>query len=149
MSRYKPADLERMGATARRQIELARHAMRCQDRIKAEKAAAASKPNKFGAKSYRDEDGRFHASKAEGRRWQELKLMHRTGRITNLVHQPEFALSVNGVPICRYRADAEYIDADGQRVIEDTKGVVTPLFRIKRALMSAVLGLHITVVSAK
>lgn len=144
MSRYKPADLERLGTSARRQIELARHAMRCQETLKAEKAG-----NKFGAQSYTDADGKFHASKAEGMRWHELKLLHRAGRITNLIHQPEFSLTINGTRICSYRADAEYIDSDGNRVIEDTKGVETPLFRIKRKLMSAVLGLDVTVISAK
>lgn len=146
MSRYKPADLERLGENARRQIELARLAMRCQDKLKAEVAASA-KRNKFGAKSYTDDDGRFHASKAEGKRWHELKLMHRAGRISNLIHQPRFDLTVNGVVICRYVADAEYIDADGKRVIEDTKSPVTaknPVYRLKRKLMAAIHGITIT-----
>jgi len=150
MSRYKPADLERLGDSARRQIDLARLAMRCQDKLKAERAASvAAKRNKFGAKSYTDADGTFHASKAEGTRWHELKLLHRSGRITNLIHQPSFDLIVNGVKICSYRADAEYLDADGKRVIEDTKGgkaTITPLFRLKRKLMIAVLGLDVTVI---
>lgn len=149
LSRYKPADLERMGESARRQIALARVAMRCQDALKAEKAGKAGKAdNKFHAQSHTDGDGRFHASKAEGKRWHELKLMHRAGRITNLIHQPTFDLEINGVLICRYRADAEYLDADGNRVIEDTKGVVTPIFRIKRKLMAALHGITITEISA-
>lgn len=146
MSRYRPCDLERLGADARRQIDLARVAMRCQDTLKAEKAGKTD--NKFHARSHTDDDGRFHASKAEGKRWHELKLMHRAGRITNLIHQPTFDLEINGVLICRYRADAEYLDADGKRVIEDTKGVVTPVYRIKRKLMAALHGITITEVSA-
>lgn len=151
MSRYKAADLERLGESARRQIELARLAMRCQQSLK---AGRSGKPddekaeNKFGARSYTDADGKFHASKAEGARWHELKLLHRAGRITNLIHQPEFSLVVNGVLICRYRADAEYIDSDGNRVIEDVKGVKTTVYRIKRKLMSALHGLTITEVDA-
>jgi hypothetical protein len=150
MSRYKPADLERLGENARRQIELARLAMRCQDKLKAERAlSVAPKRSKFGAKSYTDAEGRFHASKAEGTRWHELTLMHREGQITNLTHQPKFSLEINGVKICRYIADAEYVDADGKRVIEDTKGgkaTMTAVFRIKRKLMAAILGLEITIV---
>jgi hypothetical protein len=141
LSRYKPSDLERLGENARRQIELARIAMRCQETLKAEKAA---KPNKYNARSYTDADGRFHASGIEGSRWHELKLMHRAGLISNLIHQPKFDLTVNGVVVCRYIADAEYLDADGNRIIEDTKGVVTPIFRIKRKLMTALLGITIT-----
>lgn len=143
MSRYKPADLERLGENARRQIELARTAMRCQQELRAEKTA---KPNKFGASSYTDNEGTFHASKAEGSRWHELKLMHRAGLISNLIHQPTFDLTVNGVKICSYRADAEYIDADGNRVIEDVKSkpTMTPVYRIKRKLMAAILGITIT-----
>jgi hypothetical protein len=150
MSRYKASDLERLGESARRQIELARLAMRCQDKLKAERAASVRR-NKFGAKSYTDADGRFHASKAEGARWHELKLMHRTGLITNLIHQPVFSLEINGVLIARYVADAEYIDSDGNRVIEDTKGgkaTITAVFRIKRKLMAALLGLEVTIVEA-
>jgi hypothetical protein len=145
MSRYKPADLERLGESARKQIELARLAMRCQDKLKAERAASV-KRNKFGAKSYTDADGTFHASRAEGRRWHELKLMHRAGRITNLIHQPCFDLTVNGVLIARYRADAEYIDAEGKRVIEDVKSkpTMTATYRIKRKLMAALHGITIT-----
>jgi len=150
MSRYKPADLERLGDSARRQIDLARLAMRCQDKLKAEREASrlSCKRNKFGAKSYTDADGTFHASKAEGTRWHELKMLHRSGRITNLIHQPSFDLEINGVLICRYRADAEYIDADGQRIVEDVKGVRTPLYRLKRKLMAAIHGITITEVGA-
>ena len=142
MSRYKPSDLERMGENARKQIELARVAIRCQQELKAGKAGKAD--NKFGAKSYTDEDGRFHASRAEGSRWHELKLMHRAGLISNLIHQPKFDLTVNGHVICRYIADAEYLDADGNRIVEDTKGVITPVYRIKRKLMTALHGITIT-----
>lgn len=144
MSRYKSADLERMGESARRQIALARVAMRCQDALKAEKAEKAG--NKFHARSYTDGDGLFHASKSEGKRWHELKLMHRAGRITNLIHQPRFEFTVNGVKIATYVADAEYIDSDGNRVIEDVKSkpTITAVYRIKRKLMAALYGLTIT-----
>jgi hypothetical protein len=149
MSRYKPADLERLGANARRQIDLARHAMRCQDKLKAERATrVSSKRNKFGAKGYTDAEGRYHASKAEGSRWNDLQLLSRAGRITNLTHQPSFDLVVNGVLVCRYRADAAYINSDGERVVEDTKGVKTAVYRIKRKLMSALHGITIREISA-
>lgn len=142
MSRYKPSDLARLGPDAQKQIRLVQLAATMQELEQEQR----KRGNKYGARGYTDADGKRHDSKAEGRRYEELKLMQRSGLITNLIHQPTFDLEVNGILICRYRADAEYYTADGVRVIEDTKSkaTVTPLYRVKRALMSAIHGITIT-----
>jgi hypothetical protein len=139
MSRYKPTDLARLGPDAQKQIRLTMLAATMQE-------LEHKRRNKYGAEHYTDADGQHHDSKGEGRRWEELKLMQRSGLITNLIHQPSFDLIVNGVPICKYRADAEYYTADGERVVEDFKSpaTVTPLYRVKRALMAAIHGITIT-----
>lgn len=139
MSRYKPDDIARLGPDAQKQIRLVQLAATMQE-------MEQKRRNKYGAESYKDGEGKHHASKAEGKRWEELKLMQRSGLITNLIHQPSFDLTVNGILICRYRADAEYLTADGMRVIEDTKSkaTITPLYRVKRALMAAIHGITIT-----
>jgi hypothetical protein len=137
MSRYRPEDLARMGDGAQKQIRLALLAATMQQLEK-------QRRNKFGAEAVTGADGKRHASKGEARRWEELKLMHRSGLITDLIHQPTFDLAVNGMLICRYRADAEYYTADGVRTVEDFKGVRTPVYRIKRALMAAIHGITIT-----
>ncbi len=138
MVRYRPDDIARLGPSAQEQIRLAGLARTMQEGLKAQRA------NKFGAKGYHDAEGRWHDSKGEGGRWEDLKIMQRAGLISSLIHQPRFDLEINGVKICEYHADAEYLTADGVRVVEDFKGVVTPIYRIKRALMAALHGITIT-----
>ena len=77
-------------------------------------------------------DGIRFASKAEARRYQELKALERAGKIANLVLQPSYPLH-GGVA---YRADFAY-DQDGRRVVEDVKGYETQVFRIKAKLFRA------------
>lgn len=81
---------------------------------------------------------RFDSAK-EAKRWGELCLMARADAICDLERQPVYVLDVNGVPVCRYRADFRYFDPrTGKVVVEDVKGFLTPEYKIKRALMKAV-----------
>jgi len=84
-------------------------------------------------------DGVRFASKAEAARDAELKLLERAGSITIVKRQPRFPLIVCGVKICTYVGDWEYLDLEdgSQRVVEDRKGVLTPVFKIKFALAKA------------
>ncbi len=89
-----------------------------------------------------------YASKREASRAQELKLMERAGHISELREQVEFVLApsvhVQGrkrQPL-RYYADFVYAQ-NGKEIIEDVKGTVTDIYRIKRHLMKSVLGLDI------
>ena len=43
----------------------------------------------------------------------------------------------------RYIADFRYIDHDGKTVVEDTKGVKTPVYILKRKLMQWVHGIRV------
>ncbi len=83
---------------------------------------------------------RFH-SKKEARRYSELKLLEKAGKIRNLSLQPEFPCHVVGqeVPIGVYRGDFSYNEtAPGSRfIIEDVKGVKTPLYRWKKKHVQA------------
>jgi hypothetical protein len=91
------------------------------------------RPNKFHA--VRTEiDGITFASKGEARRYQELKLLERVGQIRDLTRQPWFALQVppHWKSIGKYVADFSYLEGD-DLVIEDFKGVMTPLSRWKIA----------------
>ena len=87
-------------------------------------------------------DGKRFASKAEARRYSELVLLERGGVISNLETQRAFELKVNGVLICRYLADFVYFE-NGKRMVEDTKGVRTPVYAIKRKLMRALYDIDI------
>ena len=89
-------------------------------------------------------DGIRFASKLEAGRYQELKLLERTGDIAQLEVHPRFPLFVKDQHICTYEADFRYKDVRRGTVhIEDTKGVRTALFILKKKLMKACLGLEI------
>lgn len=101
----------------------------------------ASKQNKYRAQKTEVDNIRFD-SKREATRYQDLKIMEREGLITDLKLQVSFPLVVNEVLIATYRSDFEYVE-NGQRVVEDTKGVKTPVYKLKRRLMLALHGVHI------
>lgn len=108
-------------------------------------------------------DGAFD-SRAELRRWQELQLAQRAGVIRDLRRQVAFELAPSvkypgasrATPSLRYLADFVYEDVErGGTVIEDVKGLkdgkayVEPVYRVKKHLMKALLGLDIVEVQPR
>lgn len=87
-------------------------------------------------------DGITFDSKKEARRWQELVLLERIGEIKLLERQVKFDIVVNGQKVCYYKADFVYWK-DGQRVVEDAKGMLTPMYRLKKKLVKACHGVEI------
>ena len=100
-------------------------------------------------------DGETFDSKKEYRRYRELLLLEKAGEISNLQRQVKFLLiptqyehfkryGKNGKELtpgkrvvekeCAYYADFVYTE-NGRDVVEDTKGVKTPEYIIKRKLM--------------
>ena len=110
-------------------------------------------------------DGTVFDSLKEARRWDELILLQRAGKITDLQRQVTYELipaqyetyarySKRGEPLkeglrlierkVEYIADFTYIDTEtGELVVEDTKGVKTKDYIIKRKLMLSVHGIRI------
>lgn len=86
-------------------------------------------------------DGIRFASKAEARRYGELKLLQKAGEIRNLTLQPRFPLWAfrNGEPVlvAAYVADFGYDTAGGAAVIEDVKGTTTETYRLKKRWVEA------------
>lgn len=105
-------------------------------------------------------DGLTFDSKKEHRRYNELLLLQQAGEITNLRRQVKFVLiPTQRVPNiigtrggvkkgkllereCAYIADFVYIQ-NGETVVEDTKGVRTKDYIIKRKLMLYTQGIRI------
>lgn len=118
-------------------------------------------------------DGVTYASKKEYKRWCELNLLQRAGKITDLAFQVPFELIpaqkrtvetgerykrdnlARGIRAgdpktkevcleqsCVYVADFVYKE-DGRQVVEDTKGVRTADYIIKRKLMLYKYGIKI------
>ena len=85
-------------------------------------------------------DGITFDSQLEAERYQQLRLLERAGEITDLWLQVELQIyhgridADTGVKLksCSYYADFMYVDkALHKTVIEDTKGMETPEFRLK------------------
>jgi hypothetical protein len=102
-------------------------------------------------------DGITFASKAEAKRYAELKLLEKTGHIFDLKLQPVFELSVanmNQDAIGEYRADFSYwlsnksmpfdhTKEQQRKLVEDVKGFKTPLYRWKKKHVEAQYGIKI------
>ncbi len=106
---------------------------------------------KRGNKYHAEKSGGY-ASRKEHRRANELRLLQRAGHISGLREQVSYELipaqrDADGKVIeraCSYIADFVYVDKDGNTVVEDTKGVRTDVYRIKRKLMLRIHGIRIT-----
>ncbi len=81
-------------------------------------------------------DGITFDSKREAARYMELVLLERAGEISHLELQPSFVCMVNGHKICTYKADFRYFSAS-KSIVEDVKGVKTPVYRLKKKLVEA------------
>lgn len=117
---------------------------------------SSQKRNKYGAQRVG-----VHASRKEHDRSNQLKLWQRAGLISNLREQVPYELipaqygecgtDLKGKPVrvcveksCKYIADFVYTDNEtGQTVVEDTKGVRTKEYIIKRKLMLYLHGIRI------
>lgn len=110
-------------------------------------------------------DGIVHDSVKEARRWGELLLLQKAGKITDLKRQVQFELipaqydfyarySKTGQILkdgkrlieraVVYMADFVYYDVEtGKTVVEDTKGVKTKDYIIKRKMMLYRYGIRV------
>lgn len=96
---------------------------------------AFSRFNKFGSKKTIVDGITFH-SRAEARRYKELKLLQKAGEIKNLCLQEEFKIYVNTVFICTYISDFSYLEKS-EYIIEDVKGIIAAHSAIKLKLFCA------------
>lgn len=94
-------------------------------------------------------DGIEFDSKAEARRYSELKLLQRGGVISGLELQKRYELipkqrlsSGMCERACHYVADFVYV-MNGQLVCEDSKGMLTKDYIIKRKLMKFIHNIEI------
>jgi len=85
-------------------------------------------------------DGITFDSKAEAARYCELKIAKSAGEVRWFVRQVGFDLPGN----VRYRADFLVVWADGRVSVEDVKGTLTALYRLKKRQVEALYGVEIT-----
>ena len=121
-------------------------------------------PNKYGNKKV-EYDGITFDSKKEAIRYAELKLLEKSGHIKDLQRQVKFVLipSLRETPTEKYTrgakkgqfklgkvierevayiADFVYLE-NGKTVVEDTKGMKTKDYIIKRKLMLFIHGIRV------
>jgi hypothetical protein len=102
-------------------------------------------------------DGIKWKSAKQARRYQELKMLDNAGKISNLCWEVTHRIMVNGIGITSYRVDFEYLDGDGNGVMEDVKPTFRSeksekaykqtgaykMFSIKKRLMAALYGIDV------
>ena len=89
-------------------------------------------------------------SHREARRYQELQLLLRAGEISQLEMQKKYTLipaqkkpSGGTERACTYTADFAYKDKTGREIVEDSKGMRTQQYIIRRKLMLYVHGIEV------
>ena len=105
---------------------------------------------------YRNVRTNGFASKKEAKRYQELVLLEKAGKILGLKTQVRYPLDVCGMKICTYIADFRYYERAPRSeelygatlcferlVVEDCKGFRTPIYKLKKKLMLALHGIEI------
>lgn len=113
-------------------------------------ASKKPKVNKYQAQKCVYNGLQFDSHK-ELRRYLELRLLERSGQITGLQRQVKFELipaqkDESGKCVERavsYVADFVYQDENGKTIVEDTKGVRTKEYVIKRKLLLWRYGIRI------
>lgn len=88
-------------------------------------------------------DGRWFDSQAEITRYRQLKELLEAGLIENLEFQLAFECRIENHPMFRYLSDFAYDVVDPttgaviESIIEDVKGLKTPVYRLKKKIIEA------------
>jgi Protein of unknown function (DUF1064) len=94
-------------------------------------------------------DGLSFDSKAEAKRWHELKLLEHAAELSKLERQVRFDFKHNGVNLGFYKADFTYFTKQ-KFVVEDVKSSATAklsTFRMKKKMMKAFYGLDVEIIT--
>lgn len=97
--------------------------------------------NKYNAQKITIDGITFHSIR-ESKRYLDLKNLERAGRIHSLELQPRYDFIINGIKIGFYKADFRYKEKN-QLIIEDVKGMKTPVYSLKKKLMLAIFHINI------
>lgn len=94
---------------------------------------------------YRNARHNGFASKKEANRASQLEVMQKLGLISELKQQVAYEILPKqvGERAAKYLADFQYIDAEGNVVTEDCKGMRTREYILKRKLMLFRFGIKI------
>lgn len=133
-------DISRLGIAAQRQIL-----------EKLGQSVHPEKKSKYNAQPDTRGKIKFDSMK-EAARYDELMILLRAGKISDLKLQPQFTLqesyvTPDGIRVraIRYVADFSYTDAGGAQIVEDVKSKATKtrVYKIKKKLMLERFGITI------
>ncbi len=110
--------------------------------IKLWRSANQPRRSKYGSRRV-PHDEHMHDSVGERDRCFVLQRLEAEHAIVCLNIHPVFHLKVDGSHICDYIPDWDYYDENGAHVVEDFKGVATPVYRLKKRLMLALHGIDV------
>lgn len=79
----------------------------------------------------------------EAKRYVSLYYRQKAGEIFKLQRQVNFPIVIKDKKICIYKADFVYYNASGQMIVEDAKGVRTPVYKLKKKLLFQIEGIEI------
>lgn len=108
------------------------------------------KRNKYNSLPTTIDNIKFH-SKKESARYVQLKQSEIAGLIHDLKLQVPFELIpklvINGKNerAIKYVADFTYYDTDGNYIVEDVKGMITDIFKIKYRLLKLIHNIDIKI----
>lgn len=88
-------------------------------------------------------DGIWFDSLLEGERYKQLRMFRNAKKIFDLACHPSYPLAINGKKICTYKPDFVYVE-NGKIVVEDVKGVLTSVYRLKKKMFEAIYNHTIT-----
>lgn len=92
-------------------------------------------------------DGIRFKSKGEARRYSQLRLLEKAGKISGLACHPFFTITLNSIKICKVELDFSYFDRDlKDMVFEDYKGCDNALSKLKRKLVEALHNIKVTLI---
>lgn len=85
-------------------------------------------------------------SKREAFYYNLYRKLEKAKKIFNLQRQIPYVFKLNDKRIFTYKADFQYTDSDGKTHVIDVKGVLTPVFRLKKKLIEAQHNIEIEIV---
>lgn len=109
-------------------------------KLKYNQFSAIRRRAKYNNKTYFASDGEKFQSIKEGKRYEELLLLQKAGKVSFFLRQTPFHLG-GGV---KYLADFLVFWADGNCTIEDVKGKKTAMYITKKKLVEAAYPIEIT-----
>lgn len=107
----------------------------------AQGVASGDKPKKMRNIETTSVDGAVFPSKKEAHHWQELNLLAKGGKITELRRQYPVGVTINGEHVCTLIVDFRFKDKQGIYRYQDAKGrkagVQYQMFKLKAKLLMA------------